>query len=129
ALPFVFAFAQLDAHFGYVGMQVGQPVVVTTQLKTENASPFDQLMSFATPGVRLTTSPIWFPGLRQVAWRVVADAPGDYLLRLRIGEATYEKTLHVSQGVARRSVVKPGHRLLDEVRYPSEPPVTQPGPV
>src|SRR5207302_7735257 len=67
--------------------------------------------------------------LNQVVWRIVATAPGDYELPMRIASDEYAKTIHVSSGVARRSPARFAPRLLDEVTYPSEAPLPDGAPI
>jgi hypothetical protein len=125
-VPLAFAVVQLQCYFGYSGVGIGKPVLVTAALK----SPAFQEITFDPPaGTHLDSPAIWFPHLRQVVWRVVVDSAGEYILRLRVGGTTYEKTLHASDRLARRSPLRPGARLIDEVLNPSETPLADSGPL
>jgi uncharacterized membrane protein (DUF106 family) len=135
-IPVALVVAQLECHFGYSGVGVGQPVLITAQWKSQASVggagyPLDrQPMTLeAGSGIRVETPAIWFPALQQAIWRVVADTPGDYLIRLRIGGETYAKTLHVSNGLARRSPVRMERGLLGELQYPSEAPLPESAPL
>lgn len=125
-VPATLAVAQLQAYYGYAGVDVGQPVLVTAQFKpgAESSAALD-----APPAIKVETSAISFPALNQVVWRMVGTAPGDYELRLRIANDEYAKTIHVSDGLARRSPVRLAPRLLDEVAYPSETPLPDGAPI
>jgi uncharacterized membrane protein (DUF106 family) len=126
-IPVALVVAQLQCHFGYSGVEVGQPVLFTAQWKSR-ADPEPMTLE-AGSGIRVETPALWFPALQQTVWRVVADTPGDYLMRLRIGGETYVKTLHVSSGLARRSPARMERGLLSELQYPSEAPLPESAPL
>jgi hypothetical protein len=126
-VPLALVLTQLQFHFGYAEVGVGQAVIVTAALK----SRVDLLdVALEVPrGVRLESAAIRFPALQQVVWRVVADASGEFVLGVRAGGATYEKTLCISPGLVRRSPVRPAPRLFDQLRYPSEAPLQDSAPL
>ena len=125
-IPLALTVVQLDSYFGYSGVGVSEPVLVTATLKSR-ADVQDVALNLPS-GARLDTSAVWFPVLQQMMWRVVADSNGEYVLRLRAGGTVYDKTLHVSDKVARRSPVRPSARLIDEVFQPSEAPLPDSAP-
>ncbi len=126
-VPLVLAVAQLQCYFGYSGVGIREPVLVTATLKSRGA--FQDIALDLPPGTRLDTPAIWFPALQQVVWRVVAESTGEHILGVRAGGMIYEKTLQVSnRGLVRRSPVRPGARLIDEVWYPSEAPLPDSAP-
>jgi len=125
-VPLVLLLAQLDAYFGYAGVPLRRPVAVTAQL---NAGGGDPAASLDVPnGVRVHTPPIWLPGLRQVVWLVSVDAPGSYLLTVRVGGEAYTKTLEASDRPARRSLARTTG-FVDQLLYPSEAPLPSTSPV
>jgi hypothetical protein len=119
-VPAALTAAQLQAYYGYAAVDVGHPVLVTAQFKA--GRPLAATLH-APAGLRVETAAIAFPALDQVVWRIVGTAPGDYELRIRIADDDYAKTIHVSDGLARRSPARLAPRLLDEVAYPSEAPL------
>lgn len=132
-VPFVLVVAQLECYFGYSGINVGQPVLMTAQWKstgTQGRSPdLTRIMLEPGPGIRIETPAIWFPALQQAVWRIVAAKPGDYVVQLRVGEGTYAKTVHVSDGTARRSPVRGEPGLLSQLQFPSESPIPASAPL
>jgi uncharacterized membrane protein (DUF106 family) len=126
-VPLAIGVAQFQFYFGYAGVGVGEPVLVTAVLKS-HAGIQDTALDLPQK-VRLETPAIWFPALGQVVWRVVADSAGEFILGIRVGGMTYDKTLHVSSGLVRRSPVRPARRLMDQLRYPSEAPLSDAAPV
>jgi hypothetical protein len=126
-VPLAIVVAQFQVYFGYAGVGVGEPVLVTAVLKSR--AEIQDISLDLPQGVRLDTPAIRFPALQQVVWRVVADSAGEFILGIRVGQATCKKTLHVSSGLVRRSPVRPAQGLLDQLRYPSEAPLSGAAPV
>lgn len=132
-VPFSFAAAQLQSYFGYSGIAVNQPVLITAQWRPESvvSAPSDQPSVVLDPasGISVETSLIWFPALKQSVWRVVPRAAGTHLLRFRVGDETYTKTLTVSDGLARRSAMRTAGGLLTQMLNPSEAPLSESAPI
>ena len=124
-VPAGLAAAQLQSYYGYSGVDVGSAVLVTAQF-TPGSQPSAELD--APAAISIETPAIFLPALNQVVWRIVGTAPGDYEVRVRIADAAFTKTLHVSGGLARHSPVRLAPRLLDEVAYPSEAPLPDGAP-
>ncbi len=66
-----------------------------------------------------------FPSSREIVWRIRPSAEGTYRLLVHFPRGTAPKTLLVSDGVGRRSPLRPTDRFLEQVLNPSEPPVTE----
>jgi hypothetical protein len=126
-IPVALVIAQLQSFFGYSGVEVGKTVLVTASLKSDASNT--EVTLVVPSEVRLESTPIRFPTLRQVMWRAVADSPGNYILGVKAGETIYEKTLHVSDSFARRSPVRSSGRLIDEMLNPSEAPLPDSAPL
>jgi hypothetical protein len=124
-VPAALVVAQLQSFFGYAGLNIGEPVVISAQVKAGH-----QLASLdAPPEIRVETPAIWVPALNQIVWRIVPTAPGDYQMRMRIADGMYNKSIHVSDGLARRSPARLEPRLLTEIVYPSEAPLPDDAPI
>jgi hypothetical protein len=74
-------------------------------------------------GLVVETPVLWIPSLREADWRIVAAEPGEHELRLSVGDAVLTKTVLVSGSPGRRSARRPSPSLLDQLLYPSEPPL------
>jgi uncharacterized membrane protein (DUF106 family) len=131
-VPFVLIIAQLQLHYGYEGLEVGEPAIVkVTFVAGDDGDNGDNGPAAATqpapdvrlevpPGLRLDTPRVWIPALNEAAWRIVAEEPGDYELGVRVGEAQYGKSVTVSSRVVKRSPIR-SDSLLDQILYPGEP--------
>jgi len=128
ALPLVLVISQLQAYYGYEGLPVGAPALVTMSLRDGRSAPPGTPTLSATDGIRVDAGPIVFPGAGEVIWRVVPTAPGDFVLRATVDGEELSKTLHASGGPARRSPFRVSG-VLNLLLYPSEPALPSGAPV
>ena len=142
-VPFVLVIAQLQFHYGYTGLEPGQPALLTAHLRSSpSASEGDaarasggddhrgRVATLEVPaGVRADTAAIWFPASQDVVWRLTPERPGDYELRVVVAGQTAIKSLHVSSRVARRSPARLEAGFVNEILYPAEPPLPSDGPL
>ncbi len=71
-VPAALVIAQLQCFFAYSGVEIGEPIVITAQLKSGR-----QLAALEVPpAIRVETPAIWVPALNQIMWRIVPAAPG-----------------------------------------------------
>ena len=119
--PLILLIAQLQFHYGYSGLRPGQEVLLKVEF-SEGAYGGDEKPSYAvtTPeGLQLDDLAVWIPTLGEMAWRLTADAPGDYELEIRNGTESATKTVRVTDSVVRRSPFKV-RGFLNELIYPAE---------
>jgi hypothetical protein len=128
-VPFVLVIAQLQFQYGYDGLAIGQPVLLTAHIRAAGSSAADVPRLEAPAGIRADTDAIWFPAAQDVMWRITPEAAGDYELRLHVGGQTFTKTVHVSSRVARRSPERLEAGFVNEVLYPAEPPLPANAPL
>ena len=125
-VPLVLLIAQLQFHYGYAPVQPGDRVLLKVQLREGSG----EAVSLDAPAqVRLDTPAVWLPGAKEVVWRVRAAEAGRYDLRFTVGANTYTKQMQVAGGVVRRSPVRLEGSLVNQLLYPSEPPLPDEGPV
>ena len=137
-VPLLLVIAQLQFHYGYSGLEIGQPVLLKAQVREgvsltaagsqdavhaslSNSNPPAVLDA---PGeIEVQTPAVWLPGSREVIWRIAPRAPGRFDLQLRIGRETFTKSLQVSSDVVRRSPVRLDPAFLNQLLYPAEAPL------
>jgi hypothetical protein len=130
-VPFVLIVAQLQLHYGYEGLTVGEPVLVkVTMVAPDDGAVAEGSAAMARPapdvelrvpeGIRLDTPRVWIPSLNEAAWRIVADREGTYELTVRLGGEEYMKSVEVNPRVVKRSPLR-SDALLDQILYPGEP--------
>jgi len=123
AVPLTLLIAHLQAWYGYTGLTPGVPVVLTAVVEGDAADPLPRLDA---DGLEVRGPARYFPTLDEVTWRVVPRATGAATVRVVMpGGAVVEKSLHVAPGdvAARRSPVRQRPALVDQLLYPSEPPL------
>ncbi len=138
-IPLAFVFSQLQAYYGYRGLTVGEQSLVKVTLRdgweadralvadTVGGKPAIRLE--APPGLRVESAGVWSPSLMELAWRIAAEAPGEYELLVTAGGTPYAKRVHVSDALGRRSPVRVRAGLLRQLQYPSEDPLPGSGRV
>jgi hypothetical protein len=128
-LPLTLVIAQLQFHYGYRGLDPGDSTVFKVVMKEEPATAAAR----ATPppvrlelpgGLRLDTPGVWIPSKREIAWRMTAMEPGEHVVLVtKDGEEPIAKTVHVGDGLARRSPSRLAAGFKDQLLYPAEPPL------
>jgi len=128
AIPFIVLVGQLQLHYGYEGLEVGQPVIVKVTVAAD--ASLDEIAAATRPapdialdvpaGLRLEAPRVWIPSLNEAAWRIVADEPGEYELGVRLGGNEYTKSVAVSSQVVQRSPIR-SDSFLDQMLFPGEP--------
>ena len=118
-VPMLALLLHMEFHFGYAGLTTGEPALV--KLRFDGAALPASLEAPEAVGVE--TPGIVLPSEREIVWRIRPHAAGAYDLRVRLGGTVLGKTLLVSDAVARRSPVRPDTDLLNQLLYPSEPPL------
>lgn len=128
--PLFLVLAQLHFHYGYRGLEPGDPALLTVKLKpgAEVDNPKPPLRLEVPEGLRLDSAGVWAPSLRETTWRLVAEEPGDYRIGVGLGGESWDKSVRVSEAVVRRSPLRPSG-LLDQLLYPAEPPLPAASPI
>jgi hypothetical protein len=134
-VPLTILIIHLDFYFAYTGLVPGTRALLTTTLDHggQADAPFDRGSNGVPPvdsvtlevpsSMRVDTPAVWFPGARQMVWRITPSARGNNMVRVRLGNEVFEKTLQVSDGVVRRSPVRLKGSVLDQLLNPSEAPL------
>lgn len=121
ALPMGLVIAHLHFHYGYSGLDVGQPALVKVRVRDSTAGIVPVLT--APPGIRIETPAVWIPSLREVAWRIVAERPGDFELAVQVGGEVFTKTVRATGAIVRRSPLRPDGSLISQLLDPAERPL------
>ncbi len=140
-VPFMLLIAQLQFHYGYEGLEVGEQTLLIVDLAGEpavaggdEAAPRPPIEVEAPPGVAVETAEVWVPSLRQVVWRLRADEPGRHELVVRADGGAFTKSLFVADPDTgalwvRRSPTRRRPAILDQLLYPAEPSLPRDGPI
>jgi uncharacterized membrane protein (DUF106 family) len=123
--PLVLVIAQLQFHYGYEGLRVGQAALVKADLKAGSwGSGRPSARLDAPPGLKVETEPVWIPAQSQVAWRIRPEREGDFELAVDVaGVSRATKSVRVTRDVVRLSPVRVDAGLVSQLLYPAEPPL------
>jgi len=123
-VPLSLLLIQMEFHYGYGGLTPGTPALVTVWLAGDHTAHDPGGISLDAPAaIRVASPAVWFPTLRQVTWSVVPESRGAFELRIRTAGGTYVKSVVVSDTRERRSPLRQGPGLVEQILYPSEPPL------
>jgi uncharacterized membrane protein (DUF106 family) len=125
-VPLVLVIAQLQFHYGYAPLRAGEDVLLKVQLRRGTG---EAVSLEAPPELRLQTPAVWLPAANEVVWLVRPAQAGRYDMRVSVGAEHHTKSIQVDGGVVRRSPVRLERTLLNQLLYPSEPPLPDGGAV
>ena len=124
SVPLVLVIAQLQAFYGYAGLQPGAQALITVQLITDAGSAAASALVLEAPAaVGLETGAVRLAGSSEVVWRIRPRSEGAYVLTFREGGTAVTKSLLVSPAPGRRSPMSVAAGLADQALYPSEAPL------
>jgi hypothetical protein len=128
--PLVLVIAQLQFHYGYLGLRPGQPALLAVDLAPGAGGGTRPAAALDLPaGLRAETEEIWIPSESQLLWRLVADRDGDYELGLEVAGARLTKAVRVTPLTVRLSPVRVDSGFVSQLLYPAEPPLPPGSPV
>ena len=121
--PLVLVIAQLQFHYGYDGIAVGQSALLKVFLDPVTHSQEKPRVSVESPaGLEVTSASVWIPSSGEMTWRIEARSPGIYEVRITEANDSVTKTIVVAKGVLRRSPFRI-RGFWNELLYPAEPPL------
>jgi hypothetical protein len=129
SLPLMLLMAQIDGYYGRTGIMPSESTLVLAELDPIGNSERPLVLLDAPAGLRLETSPVWFPAAGQMVWRISPRTEGEFELVLRAGRDVVTKAVRASDEVARRSPRRARDDFYDALRYPSEPPLPGDSPI
>jgi len=145
--PMVIILGQLQFFYGYQALEPGQTTLLTARLANgwqagdEASLPADpadgagaahgrpQLRLELPAGLELATDAVWTPALGEMSWRITANEPGDYQVRLVLGSKVATKRLQVTDRLVQVAPVRPGAGWLEQLAAPAEAPLPGSSPV
>ena len=129
--PLVLVFAQLQFHYGYRGLEPGEPVLLEAtfaERALDDATVKPRLELTVPDGLRVETPPLWSASERRMSWRIAAERQGDYLLELAYDGDEVAKTVHAGDRVVLRSPERLAPGFVNQLLFPAEPPLPSDGP-
>ena len=126
-VPFILIFVHLEPRFRYEGLAPDQSAVVKARLApSDDESVAKPEMALAVPeGLRLTSPGVWSARLGEMAWRVVADAPGAYEVAVTYAGAEHGKELRFGERTTLFAPRRPARSFVDQLAHPAERPLPE----
>ncbi|MDH3198205.1 MAG: hypothetical protein OEO21_08180 [Candidatus Krumholzibacteria bacterium] len=124
--PFVVILAQLVANYAYDPTPPGAVELLHVRLDPDAGVASRDVALTLPEGVSLDAPPVQTAD-QQVFWRLRADAPGDHVLSVKVGDAVFEKGWAVGGGA--RKVPLKRLRGLEAILYPGELALPGNGPL
>jgi len=118
ALPMGLLLAAMEAFYGHAPLRVGEPAIVTAQVKHEALS----LSLRAPDGILVETPPVHVPADRQVSWRIRPLRGTSAELELVHADRAIAKS--ISAGTGMRYVSERRGSLASLLLRPTEPPLS-----
>ena len=126
-LPMIALLAQLEARYAFDPSPPGVSTILTVQLDRAMTDRPATEVTLETPeGVTIEAGPVPTPD-GEVAWRLRADQPGDYLLKINVNGSLVEKGWAVGGGPRKVPVVRT--KSWEAILYPGEAPLASSGPI
>jgi uncharacterized membrane protein (DUF106 family) len=129
--PLVLVMVQLHQFYGFKGLVPGEELMLTVELDPEALTteqrPDVELVLPA--GIHAVMGPVWIPSLAQLSWRLGVDDWGDYELNIGVDGTRTTKQLRATDRLVRLSPERPPRSFVDQLEWPSEPPLDPEGPV
>lgn len=121
--PVMLIMIQLNLYFSVRPLEPGETTVF--KVRVQDASALRDGVTLEAPeGITIETPAVRIPSEREVAWRIRADVPGRYTMKVRYGDDVIEKDLVVGTGWASVSPLRTGTGIIDNLLYPGEDPLS-----
>ncbi len=138
-IPIVLIIAQLQANYGYQGLETGRPAIVTIELEDgwdqnpqvmPTADARKPAITLEAPeGLRVETEAVWIPSLEELSWRIVPERSGDYELAAVVGSERFSKQISVTDEIKPRAPIRTRPDFFTQLLYPAEKPLPGSGPI
>jgi hypothetical protein len=121
-LPIALMLAHLHPYYGHASLRPGDSTILTVRIGAPGSERPDIRLEVPA-ALEVETPGVWAPALGEMAWRVGVKDWGEHTIRVAVGESTVTKAVDVSEGLSRRSSIRPGPSLAGQFLHPSEPPL------
>ena len=118
-VPMTFLIVQLDRYLGSVPLSTGQAFLVKARM--DNPETLDQASIQVPDGLTTTAPPVHVPAENEVAWRLVADRAGEYVVNVQVADQLFAKRVIVGSGLQRLSAVRLRGKFWERIFLSAEP--------
>lgn len=118
-VPMTFLIVQLDRYLGSVPISTGQSFLVKARM--DNPEALNEASLQLPDGLATTAAAVHVPSESEVAWRVVAAKPGDYIINIQVSDQAFSKRVVVGSGLSRLSSVRLRGQFWERMFLSGEP--------
>jgi hypothetical protein len=118
-VPLTFLIVQLDRYLGSMPVEVGHPFLVKVRMDDPDA--LNEASLQLPDGLSTTAPAVHVPSESEVAWRVVPEKPGEYVVNVQASDQTFSKRVVVGAGLQRLSRVRLRGKFWERIFVSSEP--------
>lgn len=118
-VPMTFLIVQLDRYLGSVPLSTGQSFLVKARMDDPDSLIEASLQ--LPDGLTATAPAVHVPAESEVAWRVVAEKPGEYVVRVQVADQFFAKRVIVGSGMPRLSPVRLRGKFWERIFVSAEP--------
>jgi len=126
-VPLTFLIVQLDRYLGSMPVEAGRPFLLTVRM--DNPSVLNEASVQLPDGLATTAPAVHVPSENEIAWRVVAEKPGEYSVNVQASHQTFSKRLVVGTGLPRLSPVRLRGKFWERIFVSGEPALPQNNPI
>ena len=114
-----FLIVQLDRYLGSVPLSTGQAFLVKARM--DNADSLNQASLQLPDGLTSSAPAVHVPAESEVAWRVVAEKAGEYVVHVQVADQLFAKRVIVGSGMPRLSSVRLRGKFWERIFVSAEP--------
>lgn len=128
-IPLLLLFSQLESWFEYRPFRIGEPVVLTVQFDAARSVIDTPVELRHSAHIRTDSPSVRMPSRNEMAWRLVAVAPGDGWAEVTIGGVTERISVVTGNQLARLAPRREPRGVISELLSPSALPLPAAGPI
>lgn len=118
-VPMTFLIVQLDRYLGSVPLSTGQSFLVKARM--DDADSLNQASLRLPDGLTGTSPAVHVPAESEVAWRVVAEKAGEYVVHVQVADQLFAKRVIVGSGMPRLSSIRLRGKFWERIFVSAEP--------
>lgn len=128
-VPLLVILIQVECWLAFRPLKVGEQAVLTVKMAPEHSVIQEPVQLRLAETLQLDSQPVRTPSTNEVAWRIRATADGPAWIDVIAAGFVERKSVVAGPQTARISTRRESGSFLNQVRWPSEPPLKQHSPI
>jgi len=117
-VPLTLFIVQLDRYLGIQPIEPGHPFLVSAKVAE---SVLNDTSLVLPEGLKATAPAVHMPAENEIAWRVVANKDGDFVINLQANSLLLSKSVKVGSGLTRLSPIRLRGKFWERILISGEP--------